>query len=146
MYLCRTHVARLKPVAATEKRRRHRRGPAAGNHFLIHAYPCKMPHNNNSLPLSLSLSCSRPCTSWSVEIPHISVLPPSAVSRPLGGLRSGLYQLEQAGREKKMRGGVEECSRTVMLQRHHTSHCPFEWNCYPYRLHPSSTQYPPTEP
>lgn len=63
---------------------------------------------------------------------------PSVGHEPLGGLRSGFYQLEQEGR--KMRGGVEECSSTVMLQHHHTSHCPFEWSCYPPASPPSTHQ------
>lgn len=74
-----------------------------------------MPHNSNCL----CSRCSRPCASRSVEIP------PTAMSHSAASDQEVFSQLEQEGR--KMRAGVEECSGTVMLQHHHTSHCPFEW-------------------
>lgn len=52
-------------------------------------------------------------------------IPPTATSHCAARDQEVLSQLEQGGR--KMRAGVEECSGAVMLQHHHTSHCPFEW-------------------
>lgn len=117
--------AQLKRRPPLSKTKAPSSRPAVGISLRIHPYPCKMPHNNNSL----RCGCSRPRTSWSVEIPHISVLSPSAMSHSAALEQAGFYQLEQEGR--KMRGGVEECSSTVMLRHHHTSHCPFEWSCFP---------------
>lgn len=89
---------------------------------------------------------------WKFHISLFSLRRPWAMSHSAALDQEVFYQLEQEAR--KMRGGVEECSSTVMLQHYYTSHCPFEWSCYPPDSPPVPTNWtltptarpPPTLP
>ena len=96
--------------------------------LLIHPYPCKMPRSNDSLRSARS----RPRTSWSVEIPHISVRPPPIMSHSVA--------LDQDSISWNRRAEKWEEGWKNVPGHHHTSHCPFEWNCYPPDSPPGTHQ------